>query len=39
MKSQPFKSSDLKDECYNKLAGNDKNLFWDIFAGKCKPSG
>lgn len=38
MKSQPFKSSDLKDEYYNKLAGNDKTMFWDIFAGKCKPT-
>lgn len=38
MKSQPFKSSDLKDEYYNKLAGKDKSMYWDIFAGRCKPT-
>ena len=38
MKSPPFKTSDLKDEYYNKLANNEKGQFWDIFSGKCKPS-
>ncbi len=28
MKSPPFKTSDLKDEYYNKLAVNEKGQFW-----------
>lgn len=38
MKAPPFKTSDLKDEYYIKLANNEKGQFWEIFAGKCKPS-
>jgi len=38
MKTQPFKSSDIKDEHYSKLASFEKKKFWDIFSGKAGPS-
>lgn len=38
MKCEPFKSADIKDEHYSKLAGNDKKKFWDIFISKLTPS-
>jgi hypothetical protein len=38
MKAEPFKSSDQKDEYYNKIAGHEKKKFWDIFLGKANPS-
>lgn len=38
MKAEPFKSSDMKDEHYSKLANLEKKKFWDIFSGKAAPS-
>lgn len=38
MKSEPFKSSDMKDEHYSKLASFQAKKFWDIFSGKPTPS-
>lgn len=38
MKAQPFKSSDIKDEHYSKLANCENQKFWDIFSGKAAPS-
>jgi hypothetical protein len=38
MKCEPFKSADIKDEHYSKLAGMDKKKFWDIFNSKLTPS-
>lgn len=38
MKAEPFRSSDIKDEHYSKLANLEKKKFWDIFAGKASPS-
>ena len=38
MKTEPFKSSDIKDEHYSKLANFQQKKFWDIFSGKPTPS-
>jgi hypothetical protein len=38
MKAQPFKSSDLKDEHYKKIAGNEKMKYWEIFSSSKSPS-
>jgi serine/threonine protein kinase len=38
MKCEPFKSADIKDEHYSKLAGLEKKKFWDIFNSKLTPS-
>jgi hypothetical protein len=38
MKSEPFKSADLKDEHYSKLLGLEKKKFWEIFHTKANPS-
>jgi hypothetical protein len=38
MKAEPFKSTDIKDEHYSKLANPDKKKFWDIFNNKYNPT-
>lgn len=38
MKTEPFKSTDIKDEHYSKLMLSDKKKFWDIFVSKSNPS-
>jgi serine/threonine protein kinase len=38
MKTEPFKSSDIKDEHYSKLVNFQPQKFWDIFSGKPTPS-
>ena len=38
MKTEPFKSSNIKDEHYSKLAQCEQKKFWDIFSGKPTPS-
>lgn len=38
MKAQPFKSADLRDQHYSRLAGIDKKKFWEIFNLKINPS-
>lgn len=38
MKAQPFKSADMKDQHYSRLAGVEKKKFWDIFSNKLPPS-
>lgn len=38
MKTQPFKTSDVKDEYYSKLTSLEKKKFWDIFNNKFNPT-
>ncbi len=38
MKSQPFKSSDLKDENYSKFVNKEMEGFWKLFSKQCNPS-
>jgi len=38
LKAQPFKSADMKDEHYSRLANTDTKKFWEIFSSKLPPS-
>jgi len=39
LKTQPFKSADMKDEHYSRLANTaNTKKFWEIFSSKLPPS-